>query len=90
VAAGPTPVVTVTSETDQVVTLEPEGGGDAQQLRIAAGGSVSVAARAGATYRVSADLPIRAAVSYTGTGALAGYPVQSGDAAEAAITVYPR
>lgn len=51
---------------------------------------MSVAARAGATYRVTADLPIRAAVSYTGTGALAGYPVQSGDAAEAAITVYPR
>lgn len=90
VAAGPTPVVTVTSETDQVVTLEAEGGGDTQQLRIAAGGSVSVAARAGATYRVTADLPIRAAVSYMGTGALAGYPVQSGDAAEAAITVYPR
>ena len=91
VAAGPGAVLTVTSATEQVVTLDggAAGGGD-DQLRLAAGGSVSVPVTANATYRVRADAPVRAAVSYSGTGSLAGYPVPSGDAAESAIRVYPR
>ena len=51
---------------------------------------MSVPVTANATYRVRADAPVRAAVSYSGTGSLAGYPVPSGDAAESAIRVYPR
>ena len=91
VAAGPGAVLTVTSATEQVVTLDggAAGGGD-DQLRLAAGGSVSVPVTANATYRVRADAPVRAAVSYSGTASLAGYPVPSGDAAESAIRVYPR
>ena len=91
VAAGPGALLTVTSATEQVVTLDggAASGGD-DQLRLAAGGSVSVPVTANATYRVRADAPVRAAVSYSGTGSLAGYPVPSGDAAESAIRVYPR
>lgn len=91
VAAGLGAVLTVTSATEQVVTLDggAAGGGD-DQLRLAAGGSVSVPVTANATYRVLTDAPVRAAVSYSGTGSLAGYPVPSGDAAESAIRVYPR
>lgn len=90
VAAGPGPVLTVTSATEQVVTLDGGAAGGDDQLRLAAGGSVSVPVTANATYRVRADAPVRAAVSYSGTGSLAGYPVPSGDAAESAIRVYPR
>ena len=91
VAAGPGAVLTVTSATEQVVTLDggAAGGGD-DQLRLAAGGSGSGPVTATATSRVRADAPVRAAVSYSGTGSLAGYPVPSGDAAESAIRVYPR
>ena len=90
VASGPAPVLTVTSDVDQTVTLERTGGGDAQQLRVTANGSATVPVAAGETYRISAVSPVRAAVSYSGAGSLAGYPVPSGDAAESAIVVYPR
>ena len=33
---------------------------------------------------------VRASVAYSGAGAVAGYPIAAGDAAAAAIEVYPR
>lgn len=59
VAAGPGAVLTVTSATEQVVTLDggaAAGGGD-DQLRLPPAGSVSVPVTANATYRVRADAP---------------------------------
>lgn len=93
VADGPVPVLTLTSpgDADQTVRVSAADGTDAREIVVRAGASVDVDVAAGRAYRIEPGVDgVRAAVSYAADGALAGYPVPSGDAAAAAILVYPR
>lgn len=93
IAAGPAPVLVVASDADvdQVIEVSDADGQNAREVTVPAGGSVEVPVTAGGVYRLSPSTAgIRAAVSFAGAGALAGYPVPPGDAAAAAIVVYPR
>lgn len=94
VAAGPSPSVTLASSagTDQQVQLIADAGaGAAQEVTVPAGRAVTVAVEANGVYRIVPDgAGLRAAVSFTGTGQLAGYPVPASDVAAASIEVFPR
>jgi hypothetical protein len=95
VADGPGPQLALTAAGDapQIVTVESLTGSDSREVTLQPGTTAIVAVSAGTTYRLTPDgagTGLRAAVSYAGAGALAGYPVQAGDAAASAITVYPR
>ncbi|MBN9213875.1 MULTISPECIES: DUF5719 family protein [unclassified Microbacterium] len=93
VADGPSPVLTLAADEgdDQTVTVTAADGGDARDVVVPSGASVDVSVTAGSVYRIDAGSgAVRAAISYAADGALAGYPVQPGDAAAAAILVYPR
>lgn len=94
VAAGPSPNVTLASSagTDQQVQLIADAGeGAAQEVTVPAGRAVTVAVDANGVYRIVPDgVGLRAAVSFTGTGQLAGYPVPASDVAAASIEVFPR
>lgn len=93
VAAGPSPQLTLAAVGDaaQVVTIETLAGSDAREVTLQPGASTVVSVTADTAYRITPDGDgVRAAVTYAGAGALAGYPVQAGDAAASAITVYPR
>ena len=92
VASGPSPVLVLASDegADQVVTVSDADGQSAREVAVPAGGSVEVTVDAG-VFLVTPGAPgIRVGVSYAGAGAIAGYPVRPGDAAAAAILVYPR
>lgn len=81
-------VVLAAEAQDATVTLTPADGGPAIQASVAAGTSTAVAAGAG-VYRLETSAAVRAAVTYSGTGALASYPLWPADAAAAALTVLP-
>ncbi|MFT4050914.1 MAG: DUF5719 family protein [Microbacterium sp.] len=96
---GPDAVLTLASSAseDQVVTVSNVDGSDAREVTVPASGVAEVDVVAGAAYLVSPDgadgadgAGVSAAVTFAGDGALAGYPVQPGDAEAAAILVYPR
>jgi hypothetical protein len=89
---GPAPVLSLVNPTDQPISLliEATDAGSSDAVTVAAHSSGSVRLRAGAVYSLDADNPgIRAALSLTGDGALAGFPVWSADAVAAEIIVYP-
>ncbi|WP_295831774.1 DUF5719 family protein [uncultured Microbacterium sp.] len=75
-------------DTDTAVTLTPADGGAAITTTVAAGASVAVPVAAG-DYRLETAAPVRAAVTYAGTGALASYPLWPADAAASALTILP-
>lgn len=92
VPSGPSPTLSVTtSAASATVTLEPVSGAPASAVTatVTAGRTASVALVAGAVYRLRADAPVNAAVTYSGDGALAAFPVWPADTASAALTVYP-
>lgn len=70
------------------VTLTPQAGGDPVTVSVPPGGSVAVPVGAG-IYELAPDAPVRAAVSYSAPGALAGYPLWPADAAAGALTILP-
>ncbi len=76
------------AESDTTVTLTPSDGGAPVTTTVAAGASVAVPVAAG-VYRLESGSPVRAAVSYAGTGALASYPLWPADAAASALTILP-
>ena len=76
------------AESDTTVTLTPADGGAAVTTAVAAGASVAVPVGAG-VYRLETGAPVRAAVTYAGTGALASYPLWPADAAASALTILP-
>lgn len=89
---GPEPVLALANPTDQAVTVSVEAvdGSFTQQVTVAPGGSESVRLRSRTVYLLDAGGDgIRATVSQTGDGALAGFPVWPSDAAAQQITVYP-
>ncbi|MDZ5143428.1 DUF5719 family protein [Microbacterium testaceum] len=73
---------------DTTVTLTPSDGGAPVTTAVAAGASVAVPVAAG-VYRLESGSPVRAVVSYAGTGALASYPLWPADAAASALTILP-
>ncbi|WP_431802326.1 DUF5719 family protein [Microbacterium sp. bgisy203] len=92
VADGPGATLTLAAsgDADQTVTVLAPGG-TSRDVTVPAGRSASVAVDAGSVLRLVPNGDgVFAAISYAGTGALAGYPVPAGDAAASAIEVYPR
>lgn len=92
VAPGRAPVLTITNDGDADVVAQVTdgaGAGIATALTVPAGGAARMTLRSGAAYRlVSGGSDVRASVTYSGAGALAGYPVLPADAAASAIVVY--
>lgn len=95
VADGPSPRLTLASTAGdpQTITVEGVGGGAAREVSLAPGATATIAVDGDTVYRVVTDgkaRGVRAAVTFSGDGAIAGYAVPAGDAAASAITVYPR
>ena len=88
---GPVPVLTLANPTAEPVTvgLDAVDGGFATEVTVAPGTSEVVRLTARTVYVLDAGGGIRAGVSQSGDGALAGFPVWSSDAAAQQITVYP-
>lgn len=94
VAAGSSPTMTIVSSTGEpqtVVLTAASGTGAKTDVSVPGSGSVTVPVRAGEVYRVDPGTgSVRAAVTYAGAGAVAGYPVAPSASAASAVTVYPR
>ncbi|SBS74365.1 DUF5719 family protein [uncultured Microbacterium sp.] len=92
VAPGTSPMLTLTNggEADVVAEVTADAGaGGATDITVPAGGAARFALRAGTVYRlVSGGADVRANITYSGVGALAGYAVLPADAAASAIVVY--
>lgn len=89
---GPAPVLTLANPTGAAlaVTVTATDGATSEAVTVPAGTSTAVRLSAGAVYSLEPAGPgIRASLSLTGDGALAGFPVWSADAVAAEITVYP-
>jgi len=90
--AGPTPVLTVVNPTAEsaTVTVDAADGAFTSEVTVAPGESTAVRLSARSVYLLDpAGSGIRAGLSLTGDGALAGFPVWASDAAAQQITVYP-
>ncbi|GAA1647761.1 DUF5719 family protein [Microbacterium flavum] len=92
VAEGPSAQLSlVGGAAPQTVTVESLSGGAAREVTLAAGAVARLPVEGGGAYRiVPGEAGVSASVVFAGAGALAGYPVPAGDAAAAAIEVYPR
>ncbi|KTS06459.1 DUF5719 family protein [Microbacterium testaceum] len=91
VAAGAGAALVLTADAgsgDATVTLTPADGSAPLTLAVPDGGTVSTAVAAG-VYTLEASTPVRGAVTYSSTGALAGYPLWPANTAESAVTVLP-
>lgn len=91
VPPGPAPRLVVEAErlADAVITLTPLTGGDAVTRNLAAGASDTVALPGPGVWRIDASDPVRAALTFSGDGALAGIPVQPSAAQSSPIRVLP-
>jgi hypothetical protein len=89
---GPAPVLTLANPSDEPVTVVVDAvdGSSTAQVTVQPRSSEIVRLTARTVYLLDAGGgSIRAGVSQSGDGALAGYPVWSSDAAAQEITVYP-
>ncbi|MDQ0645071.1 DUF5719 family protein [Microbacterium murale] len=88
---GPNPRIHLvnSAESEAAVTLTPTAGGTAEELVVPAGGSLAVKVSEDATYSLSTDTPLHAAIVLAGTNAMAGWPIWPAAAAQDAVTVYP-
>ncbi|MFB7893166.1 DUF5719 family protein [Microbacterium sp. NPDC056044] len=88
---GPTPSLTVVNPTDEPVTVDvtPTDGDSALNLTVPANGSVAVRLATRSLYVLDPHAPVRAGLSFTGDGALAGVPVWPADVVTPEIVVYP-
>lgn len=78
-----------TGDADATVSLAPTTGGAGQEITVPAGGDIAFDADEATTYSLDTDEPVHVAVTLSGTDALAGWPVWTGQAAQDPITVYP-
>jgi hypothetical protein len=87
---GPTPVLTLMNPTAEPVTVSIASvdGAFSTEIIVASGQSTAVRLSSRTVYSLDAA-GIRAGVSLTGEGALAGFPVWPSDAAAQEIVVYP-
>jgi len=94
VAAGAPPGLTIVNDGDREAVVQLSAGAGAAtptEFTVPAGGAVRQAVRAGEVYRITTDGEgIRASVTYSGVGALAGYAVVPADAAASAIVIRPQ
>ncbi len=94
VAVGAPPGLTIVNDGDREAVVQLSAGAGAAaatEFTVPAGGAVRQAVRAGEVYRITADgEQIRASVTYSGSGTLAGYAVVPADAAASAIVVRPQ
>ncbi|WZH37182.1 MAG: DUF5719 family protein [Microbacterium enclense] len=91
VATGAGAALVITAEPgsgDVTATLTPIDGGEPLTLAVPSGATASLAVAAG-VYTLDPGGAVRAAVTYTSTGALAGYPLWPATSAESAVTVLP-
>ncbi|WP_375384746.1 DUF5719 family protein [uncultured Microbacterium sp.] len=93
VPGGASASLTVTNggEVAATVSLQSSTGSFSQQLAVPAGGSVAVRLPTQGVYMLDTGgvAGVRAGLSFAGSGALAGYPVQPPATATAPIRVYP-
>ncbi|MFH8250765.1 DUF5719 family protein [Microbacterium sp. B2969] len=90
--SGPSPALTVVNPTDQdaAVTVDAVDGSSSTTVTIPAQRSTRFSLRSRTVYSLDAGaVGVRAGVSLTGVGALAGFPVWSADTAAEPIVVYP-
>jgi hypothetical protein len=89
--SGPVPTLTVVNPGAEPaeVKLAAQGGGFEVDLSVPAGGSTTVRLSPRTVYVIDPAAPVRAALSLTGDGALAGIPVWPADVAAHEIIVYP-
>jgi len=88
---GPVPTLTVVNPgTDPAtVNVAAQGGGFQVDLSVPAGGSTTVRLSPRTVYVIDPADPVRAGLSLTGDGALAGIPMWPSDVAARRIIVYP-
>ncbi|MBQ3359519.1 MAG: hypothetical protein IJG47_11555 [Microbacterium sp.] len=88
---GPQPTLYLINEdgADATVTLENLGSGNSREVVVPAGSSVAATLNGDTVYRLSTSDAVRAAMSMSGAGALATWPLQPSAGAEKSITVYP-
>lgn len=96
-AASPlaaTPSLTLVSssgEPQTVVVSAGAGTGATTDVTVPGAGTATITVRPGEVYRIDPGAgSVRAAVTYAGAGAVAGYPVAPSASAAAVVTVYPR
>ena len=89
VAPGPSPTLSLTNATAQDTTVTLDGPGvPAAPVSIPAGHTVTFAVSANGKYQLSGFAELHAAVSYSGTGAVAGFAVVPPEPASGPITVF--
>lgn len=90
VAAGESPVLTITNTGADAASVEvASDGDDAQSVELAAGEIAEVPLTAGRVYTLDPSSAVAAAVSYASSGAVAGYPIWGADAAAGPVVVFP-
>lgn len=91
VPGGAPATLTVSNPADEpvVVTVTSEDGAFRLELTVPARGTMTVRLSSRTVYLLEPGTPVRAALSLTGDGALAGIPVWPADAAAPDIVVYP-
>ncbi|NLP83900.1 large extracellular alpha-helical protein [Microbacterium sp. CFH 90308] len=89
--SGPPPALTVVNPADEAatVTVTSEDGAYQLELTVPARGTMTARLSPRTVYLLEPDAPVRAALSLTGDGALAGIPLWPADAATPEIVVYP-
>lgn len=90
VADGPSPQLQIVNAgaADAQATITPASGGQPQTVSIPAGGSAVVNVAPARVYELDVTGTVRAALSYSAAGKLAGYPLWPVTAASPEITVY--
>lgn len=89
IAEGPSPVLTISNEGDADAIVQVSGPDGETTVTVPARGAVRAAVVDAAVYRLAPESgTIRANVTYSGEGALAGYDVIPADAAAEPVIVY--
>lgn len=92
VVSGPgaqTRLIIAAGDADAVVEITDPSGAATEQREITAGGSIELDVAAGEVWRLASDVPVHASIAYSGTGILAGTPVQAPADQAPPIRIYP-
>ena len=88
VAPGPGPILALANPTQETISVTVGGETTAQTIAVEPAASVSLAVAAGARLELTNARGLVAAVSYSGPGALASFPVSVPAASSTAVRVY--
>jgi len=91
VPRGPSPRLHLVNSgtTDVTVSLAPEAGGSAREIVVPAGSDELVAVRPNSSYELTTSGVVHAAISMSGDGQLAGWPIWPGTGEPQPIVVHP-